>query len=119
MRRQYTGLSMAPKRRAGSQTAGGRGAFPEGRSRGTTRGGPPGSENADMSNESGVGNAAAVNPRFPGFLHLRRGAITDGATEKGSRTGFWTSPRCHVGREAVKRAPHGAEVADEASERSR
>ena len=52
---------------AGRQgSAGGRGAFPEGRSRGTTRGGPPGSENADMSNESGARNAAAASPRFPG-----------------------------------------------------
>ena len=32
------------------------------------------------------------------------GANTDGATEKGSWTGFWTSPRWHVGRAAAKRA---------------
>ena len=38
------------------------------------------------------------------FLHLRTDAITDGATEKGSRTGFWTSPRWHVGWAVVKRA---------------
>ena len=26
------------------------------------------------------------------FPYRRRAAITDGATEKGSRAGFWTSP---------------------------
>ena len=26
------------------------------------------------------------------FLYRLRSAITDGATEKGSRAGFWTSP---------------------------
>ena len=40
------------------------------------------------------------------FLHRRRSVTTDGVTEEGSRTGFWTSPRCAVGREAVKRASH-------------
>ena len=41
------------------------------------------------------------------FLHPRRGAITDGATEKGGPAGFWTSPRGRVGREAAKCASHG------------
>ena len=40
--------------------------FRLGRSRATTPGGPAGSENAGMSNERGVENASAVNPRFPG-----------------------------------------------------
>lgn len=46
--------------------SGGRGAFRLRRSRQVTAGGADGSENAGMSNESGVENAAAVNPRFPG-----------------------------------------------------
>ena len=46
--------------------SGGRGAFRPRRSCGATHGGAAGSENAGMSNESGVENAAAVNPRFPG-----------------------------------------------------
>ena len=53
------------------------------------------------------------------FLHRRRSVTTDGVTEEGSRTGFWTSPRCAVGRGAAKRAPHVPEGADEANERSR
>ena len=64
MRRQYTGLSMAPKRRTKSFS--GRGASPGGRSRRATSGGPPGSENAGTSSESGARNPAAASPRFPG-----------------------------------------------------
>ena len=44
----------------------GRGAPPGGRSGGATLRGPQGGEDAGMSSESGVGNAAAVSPRFPG-----------------------------------------------------
>ena len=67
MRRQYTGLSTAPKRRGGAPVARPVGELSgQRRSRGTTPGGAAGSENAGMSSESGVGNAAAVNPRFPG-----------------------------------------------------
>ena len=44
----------------------GRGAFRPRRSARMTWRGAAGSENAGMSSESGVGNAAAVNPRFPG-----------------------------------------------------
>ena len=39
------------------------------------------------------------------FLHPPRGAISDGVTERGGSTGFWTSPRSRVARGAVKRAP--------------
>ena len=38
------------------------------------------------------------------FLHLRSGAVTDGVTEKGSSTGFWTPPRSHVARRVGKSA---------------
>ena len=44
----------------------GRGASRPRGSRGATPCGAAGSENAGMSSESGAGNAAAVNPRFPG-----------------------------------------------------
>ena len=65
MRRQYTGLSMAPKRRTRSYLVVGELSV-RGEAVGATGGGAAGSENAGMSNESGVENAAAVNPRFPG-----------------------------------------------------
>ena len=42
----------------------------------------------------------------PTFPHPRKGAITDGATQEGSWTGFWTSPRWRVGRLPVKRGSH-------------
>ena len=44
----------------------GRGASRAGRSRRGTDGGLRGSENAGMSNESNVGNVAAVSLRVPG-----------------------------------------------------
>ena len=115
MRRQFTGLSAAPKRRA--EIISGRGAFPQGRSRRVTDGGPAGSENAGMSNERGAGNPSAVSPRVPGRgsspqgqsgAKARQGCVADaqrvdipvppagrlydGVTEEGSRAGFWTSP---------------------------
>ena len=64
MRRQFTGLSMAPKRRTNSIS--GRGASRGGRSAGATLRGPRGSENAGMSNESRARNPAAESPRVPG-----------------------------------------------------
>ena len=42
----------------------------------------------------------------PTFPHPRKGATTDGATQEGSWTGFWTSPRWRVGRLPVKRGSH-------------
>ena len=64
MRRQFTGLSMVPKRRTNFLVVGER--SEGGEAVGATRGGPLGSENAGMSNESRVRNPAAVSPRVPG-----------------------------------------------------
>ncbi len=64
MRRQYTGLSMAPKRRTVITVVGELSV--QGRSAWATMRGPHGSEDVGMSNESGVGNAAAVSLRVPG-----------------------------------------------------
>ena len=41
------------------------------------------------------------------FPHRRRGAISHRATEEGSSTGFWTSPRCPVGRPRRKPRAEG------------
>ena len=92
-----------------------------------------------MSSESGVRIPAAVNPRFPGRGSSPRGqsgakarpggvadaqradipapprpGLTDGVTEEGGRTGFWTSPRWRVGRQGGKSPCHVPEAPDEA-----
>ena len=85
-----------------------------------------------MSSESRAGNPAAANPRFPGQRSSSQGQpgakprpvgvgeaqlvdipapaarVDDGATEEGSSTGFWTSPRCRLGRGPGKSGPRRA-----------
>ena len=66
MRRQFTGLSMVPKQRIRTKVRVVGELSVPGRSGRVTVRGLYGSENAGMSNESGVKNSTAVSLRVPG-----------------------------------------------------